>query len=66
MARVSTTIQYVDLDGDYGSVDGVQVSCDRCGHYEESFGTGDGSLKRCALLLRENCPQGENNYYDVG
>lgn len=63
--KVSTTIAYVDLDGDYNSVEGVEVTCDRCGHSEESYGTGVSSLKRCALLLRENCPKGEINFYDV-
>lgn len=66
MAKVSTTTSYVDLDGDYGSVDGVEVTCERCGHSEESFATDEPSLKRCAYLLRENCPRAENNYYDVG
>lgn len=65
MARVSTTTSYVELDGDYGSVEGVEVTCDRCGHSEESFGTDTPSLARCAALLRENCPRRENNYYDV-
>jgi hypothetical protein len=63
--KVTTTIAYVDLDGDHGSVEGVEVTCDRCGHSEESFGTGDASLKRCALLLRENCPRNEKNYYEL-
>ena len=46
--RVASTTNYVDVEGDYGFVDGVEVTCDRCGHYEESCGTGDGSLGRCA------------------
>jgi hypothetical protein len=65
MAKVSTTTDYVDLDGDYGTVDGVEVTCDRCGHSEESFGTDELSLRRCAALLRENCPRRENNFYLV-
>lgn len=65
MARVTATTSYVDLDGDYGSVAGVEVTCDRCGHSEESFGTEEASLSPCAYLLRENCPKGENNYYEV-
>ncbi|AOW25251.1 hypothetical protein AVM11_07050 [Sphingomonas melonis TY] len=64
--RVASTTNYVDVEGDYGFVDGVEVTCDRCGHYEESCGTGDGSLGRCATLLRQNCPRGENNFYEVG
>lgn len=65
MPRVTTTTSYVDLDGDYGSVEGVEVTCGKCGHSEESFGTDEPSLRRCAYLLRENCPRGEKNYYDV-
>jgi hypothetical protein len=66
MTKVSTTTFYVDLDGDYGSVDGFEVTCGRCGHSGESFGTDEPSLRRCAYLLHENCPRAENNYYDVG
>lgn len=65
MAKVDTTTNYVDLDGDFATVEGVEVTCDRCGHSEESFGTDEPSLKRCAHLLRENCPRGESNYYEV-
>ena len=32
MAYVSTTTDYVDLDGDYGTVEGVEVTCSKCGH----------------------------------
>ena len=63
--KVTTTTAYIDLDGDYGTVEGVEVTCDRRGHSEESFGTGESSLKRRAYLLRESCPRGEANYYPV-
>ena len=65
MVRITTTTSYVELDGDYGTVDGVEVTCGKCGHSEESFGTDEPSLKRCAHLLQENCPRGEKNYYEV-
>ena len=65
MAKVTTTTNYVEVEGDYGSVDGVEVTCDKCGHSEESGGTSDGSLSRCASLLRENCPRRESNFYVV-
>jgi hypothetical protein len=65
MARVSTTTDYVEVEGDYGSVEGVEVTCDRCGHSEQSAGTHEGSVSRCAFLLRENCPRGEKNFYVV-
>lgn len=63
--RVTTTTDYLDLEGDYGDVPGVEVTCDRCKHSEQSFGTDEPSLNRCAYLLRENCPNGENNFYVV-
>lgn len=65
MARVTTATDYVEVEGDYGSAEGVEVTCNRCGHSEQSGGTHDGSLSRCAYLLRENCPRGENNFYVV-
>lgn len=65
MARVTTSTDYVEVEGDYGSVDGVEVTCSRCGHSEQSGGTHDASISRCAILLRENCPRGEKNFYVV-
>ena len=44
-------------------VDGVEVSCSRCGHSTTAYGTGEGSVKRCLVQLREECPEGENNFY---
>lgn len=65
MRRVTTTAAYVDVEGDYGTVEGVELTCDRCEHTEESAGTSQSSLRRCAALLRENCPRDEVNYYEV-
>ncbi len=66
MVKVATTTHYVEVEGDYGLTEGVEIECDRCGHSEESAGTGEASLKRCGNLLRKNCPRSENNLYDVG
>jgi len=63
MARVPTSTDYVEVEGDYGSVEGVEVTCSRCGHSEQSAGTHDSSIGRCAALLRENCPRGEKYFY---
>jgi len=60
---VSCSISEVTLEGDYGEVDGVSAECSRCGHETESFGTSEASIKRCLVLLREECPNGENNFY---
>ena len=61
--RVSCIIEEVDLDGDFGVVAGVEAACSRCGHITESFGTSDVSIRRCLVLLREECPKGERNFY---
>jgi hypothetical protein len=65
MVKVTTTTSYIDVEVDHGSVEGVEVTCDKCGHSEESGGTHEGSLNRCAYLLRENCPNGEKNFYVI-
>jgi hypothetical protein len=64
MAKVECNVGEVELENDRGiRVKGVRVECGRCDHKTESFGTGEKSIKRCLVLLRENCPQGEENYY---
>jgi hypothetical protein len=61
--EVPATIEEVQLEGDYGMVDGVEATCTRCGHTTESFGTSDASIRRCLVLLREECPKEERNFY---
>jgi len=62
--RVPCDIDYVDLENDDGyEVEGVCATCPRCGHAIESYGTSDASVRRCLVLLREDCPNGERNYY---
>ena len=60
---VRCEISFVDLDGDHGSVEGVQAECLRCGHVTESFGTDSPSVLRCLALMREECPNNEQNFY---
>ncbi len=62
--RVPCDIGYVDLENDDGyEVEGVCATCPRCGHETESYGTSDASVHRCLVLLREECPNDERNYY---
>ncbi len=61
--RVVALIEYVQLEGDYGEIDGVQATCEQCSHCTESFGTSDTSVRRCLALLNEECPELENNFY---
>lgn len=64
MARVKVAVTETYLTGDHGGpVDGIYAECRKCLHVEESYGTGDGSVKRCLVLMRENCPRGLNNFY---
>jgi len=63
--RVTCEVEETQVDGDYGPVDGVEVTCSRCGHTTESAGTHQRSIKRCLVLLREECPEGESNFYVV-
>jgi hypothetical protein len=61
--KVECDIEEVELEGDYGPVDGVCATCSRCDHQTESFGTSDASTRRCLVLMREECPFGEDNFY---
>lgn len=56
-------VEEIELEGDYGDVESVRVTCTKCGHATESYGTGDASRRRCLALLREECPRGESNFY---
>lgn len=60
---VLCSVDYVDIDTDYGWREGVEVTCNRCGHVTESFGTGSDSIRRCLALMQEECPRGESNWY---
>lgn len=61
--RVECYVEDVDLDGDYATVPGVAATCSRCDHETESFGTSAVSVRRCMVLMREECPMNERNYY---
>ena len=75
MARINCECEIVELDGDvsgigprlndFGGIEGVVVTCSRCGNWEESYGTSEASVRRCCALLREGCPLGESNFYSA-
>ena len=66
MRRISTTTTRREIVRSFGSIEGVEVKCDRCGHAEEGYGVTEDAVRRCAALLRENCPLREKNLYLVG
>lgn len=61
--RVPIDISEEDLDGDYGTIPGLVITCTRRRHSVEVFGTEDNSVKRGAVMLREECPFDEDNFY---
>jgi hypothetical protein len=61
--RVECDVEECEIDGDHAIVDGVRVSCSRCGHAVEVFGTSGRSVRRGLCMLREECPEGGANYY---
>lgn len=42
---------------------GVRVTCSACDHWEEAGGRSARSVRKCLAMLRENCPEGEKNFY---
>ena len=64
MSAVTVNVEETTLAGDYGvDVAGIEVTCTRCEHVVEVFGTGDASVKRGCVMLRDECPRHENNFY---
>lgn len=62
--RIRVDFEEVEMTNDYGgSTAGVVARCSKCGHETESFGTGEGSQKRCLAVMNEECPEGLNAFY---
>jgi hypothetical protein len=65
MMRIEASAEEVELEGDHGPVMGLVVTCSRCGHEVEVFGTSDASARRGGVMLSEECPERERNFYVV-
>lgn len=63
--RVFVTVDEIELEGDYAPVDSLEVTCERCGYSVEVFGMSEASERAACAKLREECPEGESNFYDV-
>jgi len=62
--RVKCTVSEITMQNDSGiDVNSVEACCMKCGHTTRSFGTGENSRKRCLVLMREECPNQEGNFY---
>ena len=63
--KVTVEIFESTTEGHYGEVPCLDLRCTRCGHSVEVYGVEEASAKRGATMLRDECPNGENNFYDV-
>ena len=61
--QVRCSVDHTTLVGDYGDVAGVVVTCGMCGHEAEVFGDSGASVRRGCVMLREECPMGQSNWY---
>ncbi len=64
--KVECEVTQIQIPTEYGErlfIDGVHALCSKCGHATQSYGRGEKSIKRCLVLLREECPENEANFY---
>lgn len=65
MALVFCDVEETEIENEDGRmVPGTVATCEECDHQTESFGTSERSVKRCLVLMREQCPNGEDNFYE--
>jgi hypothetical protein len=62
---VYARVEQVSRRGDYTDMQGVRATCSKCGHQVECFGTGERSRNRVMAMLRESCPERQDNYYSA-
>jgi ribosomal protein S27AE len=64
--RVELDIDHYEVESsNVRSIEGLLVRCPRCGHEVEVAGTSEASAKAGACMLREECLNSENNFYDT-
>ena len=65
--KVECEVELTQEEDDFGTMrECVKATCTRCGHETMSWGHGEGSIKRCLALMREECEEGEQNFYVEG
>lgn len=63
MARIKCRIVEDTIEEGGKTGRGVIATCLECDHATQSFGTGESSRKRCLVLMREECPNHDENFY---
>jgi hypothetical protein len=65
--KVDCSVEDIEKDGDESDVGvpSVCITCGRCDHSVEVFGQSMRSVRRGLVMLRDECPESESNYYSV-
>lgn len=66
MAKVECEVEHVDIIVDEATgrtQPGVEATCLRCDHVTQCFGTEEKSVRRALVMMRDECPNGETNFY---
>jgi hypothetical protein len=66
MPRVLCDINYGEEENEEGHMlEATTATCGKCGHETTSFGTSEASVRRCLVMLREecDCPDRHRNFY---
>lgn len=64
--KINVEIEYAEVESESGhQIEGICVTCKRCGHSVEVAGITIASARLGAVMLREECPRDENNFYDA-
>jgi hypothetical protein len=62
--KVKCSVGDIELVGEHSDqIPSICVTCDRCDHQVEVFGQSMRSVRRGLIMLREECPMGEGNFY---
>jgi hypothetical protein len=56
--RVKCEVEEVEQENDYGkSTPSIEVTCPRCGHSTQGYGTSPESIRYCLVSLRNESPR---------
>lgn len=59
-------VEECNIQGRGRDTPGLCLTCTKCEHQTEVYGTGDNSKRAGFAKLREECPEDEENFYTDG
>lgn len=63
MARIECEVKAAQVTLDGRVLAGITVTCTDCGHCVAVAGESERSIKRGLATLRDECPEGQENFY---